>query len=47
MVAMRLLRRLMPENDCWGLIAVMGGEVDHDAVARLTEVLATRRRSSR
>ncbi|MFC5007338.1 DUF4240 domain-containing protein [Dactylosporangium cerinum] len=40
---MRLLRRPMAENDFWKLIAVMNGDVDEDAVARLTEALSARR----
>ncbi|MER7009617.1 DUF4240 domain-containing protein [Dactylosporangium sp. NPDC000555] len=41
---MRLLRRPMAENDFWKLIAVMNGDVDEEAVARLTEALSGRRR---
>src|SRR3954453_18954647 len=44
MTVMRLLRRPMAENDFWKLIAVMNGDVDEDAVARLSEALSSRRR---
>jgi hypothetical protein len=42
----RLLRRPLAEDEFWSLIGVMGGRVDEDALARLTDALRARGRKT-